>query len=102
MTCHALSARVSTTRRATHRRLARMTVVGNVIAPGNVAVITGGAGGIGLAVAEQLIERGMRIAQMIIAPIVQAVPHIVEQLSQTERGAGGFGSTGTDAGKTPS
>ena len=29
--------------------------------PGNVAVITGGAGGIGLAVAEQLIERGMRV-----------------------------------------
>ena len=49
-----------------------------------------------------LIERGMRIAQMIIAPIVQAVPHIVEQLSQTERGAGGFGSPGTDAGKNPS
>jgi NAD(P)-dependent dehydrogenase (short-subunit alcohol dehydrogenase family) len=38
-----------------------MTDVGNVIARGNVAVITGGAGGIGLAVAEQLIERGMRV-----------------------------------------
>jgi len=32
-----------------------------VIAPGNVAVITGGASGIGLAVAERLIERGMRV-----------------------------------------
>ncbi|MGB3735087.1 MAG: SDR family NAD(P)-dependent oxidoreductase [Ilumatobacter sp.] len=32
-----------------------------VIAAGNVAVITGGAGGIGLAVAERLIERGMRV-----------------------------------------
>lgn len=42
-----------------------------------------------------IIERGMRIAQMVIAPVVQAVPEIVETLSETERGAGGFGSTGT-------
>jgi dUTP pyrophosphatase len=42
-----------------------------------------------------IIERGMRIAQMVIAPVVQAVPQIVETLSETERGAGGFGSTGT-------
>lgn len=50
-----------------------MTVVGNVIAPGNVAVITGGAGGIGLAVAEQLIERGMRVVLADInAPKLQA------------------------------
>lgn len=33
-----------------------------VIARGNVAVVTGGASGIGLAVAEQLIARGMRVA----------------------------------------
>lgn len=33
----------------------------DVVAPGNVAVITGGASGIGLAVAERLIQRGMRI-----------------------------------------
>lgn len=33
----------------------------DVIAPGNVAVVTGGASGIGLAVAERLIERGMRV-----------------------------------------
>ena len=42
-----------------------------------------------------IIERGMRIAQMVIAPVVQAVPEIVKTLSETERGAGGFGSTGT-------
>ncbi len=38
-----------------------MAAVGTVISSGNVAVITGGAGGIGLAVAERLIERGMRV-----------------------------------------
>lgn len=42
-----------------------------------------------------VIERGMRIAQMIIAPVVQAQFTAVETLSETERGAGGFGSTGT-------
>ncbi|AYG64976.1 MULTISPECIES: dUTP diphosphatase [unclassified Rhizobium] len=40
------------------------------------------------------ISRGMRIAQMIIAPVTQA--RIVEatEASETKRGAGGFGSTG--------
>lgn len=41
------------------------------------------------------IERGERIAQMIIAPIVQATFQAVNALSETKRGAGGFGSTGT-------
>ena len=41
-----------------------------------------------------VIERGMRIAQMVIAPVTQV--HVVEvsETSQTTRGAGGFGSTG--------
>ena len=43
------------------------------------------------------IERGMRIAQMVIAPVVQAKIQIVASLDDTARGAGGFGSTGTDA-----
>ena len=42
-----------------------------------------------------VIERGMRIAQMVIAPVTQAVFSEVESLSETDRGAGGFGSTGT-------
>ena len=42
-----------------------------------------------------MIERGMRIAQMVIAPVTQAVFSEVESLSETDRGAGGFGSTGT-------
>ena len=41
------------------------------------------------------IERGMRIAQMVIAPVVTAEWNEVEDLDATDRGAGGFGSTGT-------
>jgi dUTP pyrophosphatase len=41
-----------------------------------------------------VIERGMRIAQMIIAPVVQSVWDEVNDLSTTARGEGGFGSTG--------
>jgi len=40
------------------------------------------------------IERGERVAQMVIAPITQPDFKTVEQLSETVRGAGGFGSTG--------
>lgn len=40
------------------------------------------------------VERGMRIAQMIIAPVLQVAPAEVAELDATERGAGGFGSTG--------
>ncbi len=43
------------------------------------------------------IERGMRIAQMVIAPVTQGVWQVVESLDDTERGAGGFGSTGMNA-----
>lgn len=41
-----------------------------------------------------VIERGMRIAQMIIAPITHADIIEVESLDETARGSGGFGSTG--------
>jgi dUTP pyrophosphatase len=40
------------------------------------------------------INRGERIAQMVIAPYAQAVMAEVEALGETARGAGGFGSTG--------
>ena len=40
------------------------------------------------------ISRGMRIAQMIIAPVLQVAIESVESLDDTARGAGGFGSTG--------
>ena len=42
-----------------------------------------------------VIERGERIAQMVIAPVTQGVWVEVADLNETERGAGGFGSTGT-------
>ena len=41
------------------------------------------------------IGHGDRIAQMVIAPVVQADIAEVDALSDTERGAGGFGSTGS-------
>ena len=41
------------------------------------------------------IRRGERIAQMVIAPVVQAELVPVTALSSTERGRGGFGSTGS-------
>ena len=40
------------------------------------------------------IERGMRIAQLVIAPVVQATLRSVKDLDDTARGAGGYGSTG--------
>ncbi len=40
------------------------------------------------------IKRGDRIAQMIIAPVTRAVFNVVDTLSETRRGAGGYGSTG--------
>ena len=40
------------------------------------------------------IRRGERIAQMLIAPVTRAVWTEVESLDDTERGTGGFGSTG--------
>lgn len=40
------------------------------------------------------VERGMRVAQMVIAAYSQVAWNVVEQLDETARGAGGFGSTG--------
>ncbi|NBX65385.1 MAG: dUTP diphosphatase [Proteobacteria bacterium] len=43
------------------------------------------------------IERGMRVAQMVVAPYASVQWQEVESLDETQRGAGGFGSTGTKA-----
>lgn len=42
------------------------------------------------------VTHGMRIAQMVVAPVVRAVFEPVEALDNTARGAGGFGSTGVE------
>ncbi len=41
------------------------------------------------------IRHGDRIAQMVIAPVIRAAVKGVEELPESERGEGGFGSTGT-------
>ena len=41
------------------------------------------------------VEKGLRIAQMVVCPVVQAQLKEVNDLSETGRGEGGFGSTGT-------
>ena len=40
------------------------------------------------------VERGMRIAQMIIAPVLQVTIEEISESTETVRGSGGFGSTG--------
>ena len=40
------------------------------------------------------VEKGFRIAQMIVCPVIKAQIREVDDLSKTARGAGGFGSTG--------
>lgn len=41
-----------------------------------------------------VIDRGLRIAQLVVAPIARATWAPVDTLPDTERGSGGFGSTG--------
>tara|TARA_B100001559_G_scaffold303729_1_gene292591 strand:- start:242 stop:682 length:441 start_codon:yes stop_codon:yes gene_type:complete len=41
-----------------------------------------------------IVENGIRIAQMVVCPVVQAKLQEVNELSETTRGIGGFGSTG--------
>ena len=44
------------------------------------------------------IRRGDRIAQLVLAPVARAVWQVTAELSQTARGAGGFGHTGIEGG----
>ena len=44
--------------------------------------------------ADFTVSRGMRIAQIVLAPVIRADPKLVEELDDTARGSGGFGSTG--------
>lgn len=47
------------------------------------------------------VRRGDRIAQLVVQPVLRAVFAEVEQLSASERGSGGHGSTGTGATSYP-
>jgi dUTP pyrophosphatase len=49
---------------------------------------------INLGPAPIVVERGMRIAQLVVAPVTRATWTQVDALPGTDRGAGGFGSTG--------
>ena len=40
------------------------------------------------------VTRGMRVAQLVVAPVLQVEPVEVERVDETPRAAGGFGSTG--------
>ena len=48
--------------------------------------------------ADFTVRRGDRIAQLVIAPVVRARLQVVALLDSTERGADGYGSTGSGAG----
>ena len=57
---------------------------------GEVNIIVGNFGKV-----DYVVEHGLRIAQLVIAPVLQAKFVSTTDLSNTERGTGGFGSTGT-------
>lgn len=50
---------------------------------------------VNLGAADFVVEHGARIAQAVIAPVIQAEFTLADSLSDTARGTGGFGSTGT-------
>lgn len=56
---------------------------------GEVCIIVGNFGK-----EDYVIEHGLRIAQLVIAPVIQAKYSVTNTLGDTKRGAGGFGSTG--------
>ena len=43
----------------------------------------------------RIVENGERIAQIVITPFITADWNVVDELNETDRGAGGFGSTGS-------
>lgn len=57
---------------------------------GEVCIIVGNFGTV-----DYVVEHGLRIAQLVIAPVIQAKYSVTTTLNETQRGAGGFGSTGT-------
>jgi dUTP pyrophosphatase len=56
---------------------------------GEVKIILGNLGS-----TDEVINHGERVAQLVLAPVIQASFEVTEELGVTDRGAGGFGSTG--------
>lgn len=56
---------------------------------GEVKIIMGNMGD-----KPEIIKHGERVAQMVVAPVVQVRIEEIDKLTETERGSGGFGSTG--------
>lgn len=56
---------------------------------GEVSIIVGNFGS-----EDFVIEHGLRVAQLVIGPVIQAKFMVTPSLTQTQRGTGGFGSTG--------
>ena len=56
---------------------------------GEIKIILGNFGG-----EPFVVERGMRIAQFVVQPVIQAELQLVDELDDTERSEGGFGHTG--------
>jgi dUTP pyrophosphatase len=50
---------------------------------------------VNLSNAAAVVEAGERIAQLVVAKVERASMTLVATLEETERGAGGYGSTGT-------
>lgn len=57
---------------------------------------------VNLGAAPYIVRHGDRIAQCVVAPVVQADFQVVDDLDQTLRGQGGFGSTGLGRAGPPS
>lgn len=57
---------------------------------GEVCIIVGNFGN-----HDYTIEHGLRIAQLVLSPVIQANYLLTDKLGETKRGVGGFGSTGT-------
>lgn len=77
---------------ALHKRLTLLNSPGVIDSDyrGPVGVVLLNTGGV-----TRIIQPGERIAQLAICPVVRATFIEVDELSETERGSGGFGSTGT-------
>ena len=63
-----------------------------------VAMLNLGDGVVNLGAEDYTIEPGERIAQMVFAPVLRAELEETDELDETARGAGGFGSTGRTVG----